>query len=92
MKEGAVGSSREDVEQAVLEVLREQLGFGPGVPIAPELDFYQDLGGDSLDYAEATMGLEDRLDVQVPDTYQPTRVGDIIEMLTRYTREPADSP
>lgn len=78
---------RGDVEKAVREVLIEQLGLGPDARVEPGTDFFRDLGGDSLDYAEATMDLEDRLGVQIPDTHQPSRVGDIVDMLVRYIEE-----
>jgi len=45
--------------------------------------FFQDLGGDSLDLAEATMELEERLDVDIPDGEVPPRIQAILDLVWR---------
>jgi acyl carrier protein len=85
----AMSWTRNQVEQAVKEVIAEQLGLESTERVTEHAHFFDDLGGDSLDLAEATMSLEDRLDVNVPDGDVSPRVGEIVSMLMKHLEESA---
>jgi len=87
-----VSHTREEIETAVLEQIRDQLGMEAGTPISLEADFFHDLGGDALDYAEIGMELEEKLEIDIPDTEQPTRIGAIIDKVVRCAQEPVAAP
>jgi acyl carrier protein len=56
----------EEIYQAVSEVCAEILGVSPDAVTASAL-LRDDLGADSLDFAELAMALEDRTGVSVPN-------------------------
>jgi acyl carrier protein len=57
---------RERVMATMREVAPEVLGVEPDV-VVEGANFKDDLGADSLDLVELVMGLEERLDVVIPE-------------------------
>ena len=57
---------REQVMVTMREVAPEVLGVDPDV-VVEEANFKDDLDADSLDLVELVMGLEERLDVEIPE-------------------------
>jgi acyl carrier protein len=53
------------VEQ-VKQIIVEQLGVEEA-EVIPGASFVDDLGADSLDQVELTMGLEEKFDIEIPD-------------------------
>lgn len=53
----------------IFEVIKEHLvGRGiDGAAVAPEADLANDVGLDSLDVTELTLGLEERFSIEIPD-------------------------
>jgi acyl carrier protein len=68
-----------EIFDKVASALREQLGLAPDARITPEMDFYADLNGDSLDMAELIMKLEEMFDISAPPDADPRKIGDIAE-------------
>lgn len=56
-----------DIELVVRETVAEQLGVNM-TQVTPEASFVNDLGADSLDTVELVMGLEEKFDVEIPDS------------------------
>ena len=57
---------RDQVMVTMREVAPEVLGVEPDV-VVEEASFKEDLDADSLDLVELVMGLEERLDVTIPE-------------------------
>ena len=57
---------REQVMETMREVAPEVLGVEPDA-VVEEANFKDDLDADSLDLVELVMGLEERLDVVIPE-------------------------
>jgi len=51
----------------VKEVIVEQLNVSPD-EVKPESKFVEDLGADSLDVVELIMALEEKFEIQIPDS------------------------
>lgn len=51
----------------VKEVVVEQLNVNPA-EVKEESKFVEDLGADSLDVVELVMALEEKFDIEIPDT------------------------
>lgn len=54
------------VDQKVIEVIRDQMGFTSERNIAPE-DRFEDLSADSLDLYEIFMALEEEFEIEISD-------------------------
>ena len=65
-----------DIEQRVKKIVAEQLGVAED-EIKLESSFVDDLGADSLDTVELVMALEDEFEIEIPDEYTGTIIGDI---------------
>lgn len=68
--------------EKVKEVIVDELGVEEEI-IKPETSFIDDLGADSLDIVEIILGLEDKFDLQIPDSEAEKiqTVGDVIEYI-----------
>jgi acyl carrier protein len=53
--------------EEVKEVIVEQLNVSPE-EVKPEAKFVEDLGADSLDVVEMIMALEEKFEVEIPDS------------------------
>ncbi len=51
----------------VKEVIVEQLNVSPD-EVKPEANFVEDLGADSLDVVEMIMALEEKFEIEIPDS------------------------
>ncbi len=54
------------LEDRVSGIIIEQLGVAKE-DIAPEANFIDDLGADSLDIVELVMAMEEEFDIEIPD-------------------------
>lgn len=66
----------------VKEVVVEQLNVNPD-EVKEESKFVEDLGADSLDVVELVMALEEKFDIEIPDTdaEKIATVGDAIKYI-----------
>ncbi|MDR1615312.1 MAG: acyl carrier protein [Campylobacteraceae bacterium] len=66
----------------VKEVVVEQLNVNPA-EVKEESKFVEDLGADSLDVVELVMALEEKFDIEIPDTdaEKIVTVGDAIKYI-----------
>lgn len=76
----------------VIRLTREQLELGPETAVNSGSDFYDDLGGDSLDMAELVMNLEEAFDINAPDPERQPRTMSDIAGLVRRCLTPAHAP
>lgn len=62
---------RKEVEKVVKETIFEKMGEFTGLNHAAEInnedDLETDMGMDSLDFVEVVMGIEERMDIRIPD-------------------------
>ncbi|WP_457560499.1 acyl carrier protein [Caminibacter sp.] len=56
-----------DLFDQVKEVIVEQLNVSPE-EVKPEAKFVEDLGADSLDVVEMIMALEEKFEIEIPDS------------------------
>ena len=56
-----------DLFEQVKEVIVEQLNVAPE-EVKPEAKFVEDLGADSLDVVEMIMALEEKFEIEIPDS------------------------
>jgi acyl carrier protein len=54
------------IAEQVKQVIVEQLGVDEA-EVTPSASFVDDLGADSLDQVELTMGFEEKFDIEIPD-------------------------
>jgi acyl carrier protein len=71
----------------VKEVVVEQLNVNP-VEVKEESKFVEDLGADSLDVVELVMALEEKFDIEIPDTdaEKIVTVGDVIKYIEAHNK------
>lgn len=69
----------------VKEVVVEQLNVNPD-EVKEESKFVEDLGADSLDVVELVMALEEKFDIEIPDTdaEKIATVGDAIKHIEEH--------
>jgi acyl carrier protein len=69
----------------VKEVVVEQLNVNPD-EVKEESKFVEDLGADSLDVVELVMALEEKFDIEIPDTdaEKIATVGDAIKYIEEH--------
>lgn len=62
---------RKEVEKVVKETIFEKMGEFTGLNHAAEInnedDLETDMGMDSLDFVEVAMGIEEKMDIRIPD-------------------------
>jgi acyl carrier protein len=71
----------------VKEVVVEQLNVNPA-EVKEESKFVEDLGADSLDVVELVMALEEKFDIEIPDTdaEKIVTVGDAIKYIEAHSK------
>jgi acyl carrier protein len=62
----ATDDKEKQIAEQVKQIIVEQLGVEES-EVIPGASFVDDLGADSLDQVELTMGLEEKFDVEIPD-------------------------
>jgi acyl carrier protein len=71
----------------VLEVIKEHLGERgiDAADVSEDSDLAKDLGLDSLDTVEMTLGLEERFGIEIPDTELEgvSTVGDAVTLIEK---------
>lgn len=62
---------RKEVEKVVKETIFEKMGEFTGLNHAAEInnedDLETDMGMDTLDFVEVVMGIEEKMDIRIPD-------------------------
>jgi acyl carrier protein len=73
---------------AVKEVVVEQLNVNPA-EVKEESKFVEDLGADSLDVVELVMALEEKFEIEIPDTdaEKIVTVGDAINYIDAHQKK-----
>jgi acyl carrier protein len=69
----------------VKEVIVEQLNVNPD-EVKPESKFVEDLGADSLDVVEMIMALEEKFEIEIPDSEAEKiqTVQDVIDYIEKH--------
>jgi acyl carrier protein len=62
----AQDDKEKQIAEQVKQVIVEQLGVDEA-EVTPSASFVDDLGADSLDQVELTMGFEEKFDIEIPD-------------------------
>lgn len=80
-----VAKTAEARREAVLRIIRSELGMGEQEPIQDSSSLVEDLGADSLDRLELLMSLEEEFALSIPDEEieRMETVGDVIAYLDR---------
>ena len=76
--------SSEEVKEKVIAIIADQLGVDPK-PITSDTDIANDLGADSLDFAELMIVFEEKFDIDIveEDAQNITTVGQVIENIEK---------
>ena len=81
--------TREMIAARVCVVLQEHFSLPTDRLILETEDFFDDLGGDSLDMAEVVMKCEEEFDINIPDLEaQPRKIGEIIDVAVNCLEAP----
>lgn len=67
----------------IIDIINDQ--FQHEGDIAPETNLIHDLGADSLDVVELVMGVEDQFEIELPMSFTPIRVMDLIKAVKEAT-------
>jgi acyl carrier protein len=75
------------IAEQVKQVIVEQLGVDEG-EVTPSASFVDDLGADSLDQVELTMGFEEKFDIEIPDedAEKIRTVQDAIDYIVKHSK------
>jgi acyl carrier protein len=79
--------NRQDIEKKVTDILVNILGVEPE-EVKSEANFYEDLGGDSIDCVEVLMEVEREFLISVSDeeAYQVKTVADIFGLVEKHQK------
>ena len=71
----------------VKEVIVEQLNVSPD-EVKPEAKFVEDLGADSLDVVEMIMALEEKFEIEIPDSEAEKiqTVQDVVDYIEKHKK------
>ncbi|MGL4590078.1 MAG: acyl carrier protein [Mycoplasmatales bacterium] len=71
-----------DIQEKVIEIICDVLGQEPE-NVKLDSDIRNDLDGDSIDFADVVMSLEEELDIEIPeeDLKDVKLVGDLVDYL-----------
>jgi acyl carrier protein len=75
------------IAEQVKQVIIEQLGVDEA-EVTPSASFVDDLGADSLDQVELTMGFEEKFDIEIPDedAEKIRTVQDAIDYIVKHSK------
>ena len=76
--------SSEEVKEKVIAIIADQLGVDPKT-ITSDTDIANDLGADSLDFAELMIVFEEKFDIDIveEDAQNITTVGQVIDNIEK---------
>lgn len=77
------GLTQEVIVERVFKIVTEQLQLDD--PVSRTTRLVDDLGADSLDVVELVMETEDQFDIELPMSFTPVRVEDIIKAVKEIT-------
>ena len=83
----AQDEKEKQIAEQVKQVIIEQLGVDEG-EVTPGASFVDDLGADSLDQVELTMGFEEKFDLEIPDedAEKIRTVQDAIDYIVKHSK------
>jgi len=83
----AQDEKEKQIAEQVKQVIIEQLGVDEG-EVTPSASFVDDLGADSLDQVELTMGFEEKFDLEIPDedAEKIRTVQDAIDYIVKHSK------
>ena len=78
----SLGGADSMIIDKVKEIIVEQLGVAENA-VTTEASFIEDLGADSLDIVELIMAIEEKFDMEIPDSAAEkiVTVGDVVEYI-----------
>ena len=74
-------TGRNEVERIVIKIVRDIEELPDDRVILSTTDFRADLGTDSLFDAEFGMAVEERFEIEVPDSARPKTIGEAVDMI-----------
>lgn len=77
-------STKKEVRDKILEVVRDQLVLSEGNEINDDTNLADDLGADTLDIVELTMILEEEFGISIPDSdsWEDETFGTLVRQVT----------